>query len=251
MKKILLFIIGLISVYVAQGQTVAKDWIRQACNGETHYLYQELDSENIVVLEFVMMDCSPCVVAANGIKEIIAPYLDAHPGKIRLYSIGFSDSYTCENMRDWQTKNGFTHPVFTSGQTEVAYYGGMGMPTIAIVANDSHYVFYKHQGFANDQKDPIKKAIEAALGMPSGINATEPVSGLKLYPNPVKDYLQLDVPLYNNEKIIITDITGRIVNETELTTNSLDVSGLQAGTYIISVMRGQAVLGRSRFIKVQ
>jgi hypothetical protein len=248
MKRTLLLLTGIFVFQYASAQKVAKDWSRTACNGIPHHLFDELDSQNIVVLEFVMMNCSPCVTAANGIKKVIAPYQQAHPGRIRLYSIGFLDSYTCEEMTDWQTSNGYTHPVFASGQAEVAYYGGMGMPTIAIVANDSHYVFYKNQGYSSKQDQAIRTAIEAALGTPSGITDHKPVISLNVSPNPVSNTLHINTNLGSNDQLVVTDAAGRTVMVEKASTD-LNVSSLQPGVYILNVLNEGRITGRTRFIK--
>lgn len=252
MKKILLLFTGIALCASLQAQTTAKDWWRTSCDGFSHHLFDELDSQHVIVLEFVMMNCSPCVTAANGLTDLIAPYKTTHPGRVHLYSIGFIDSYTCEDMKDWSTFNGFKHPLFVGGQSEVAYYGGMGMPTIVVVANDSHHVFYKKQGYASSHNDAITRAINQALNIPTGIEetATAPV---RIYPNPAADELHIDLPqTVRNGTVIITDLSGRQVMKTTLNgQNPIQVSDLRPGVYFLELFDENTLVGHARFIRAE
>jgi len=64
---------------------------------------------------------------------------------------------------------------------------------------------------------------------------------LRVYPNPVKDFINLSVENLNNESysLKITDLNGRIVYEEILAeqvgTHKINVAGLKPGIYIVSV----------------
>lgn len=60
---------------------------------------------------------------------------------------------------------------------------------------------------------------------------------IKVYPNPASsENITLEIPKSESSKVLITDITGKIVFETLTTSNQVDLSNqLKAGIYLISV----------------
>ncbi|TVQ50122.1 MAG: T9SS C-terminal target domain-containing protein, partial [Saprospirales bacterium] len=79
------------------------------------------------------------------------------------------------------------------------------------------------------------------------------VIDISIYPNPVSDYLQLDLPseLLNNEVTIeVINIQGQTVQQFRFNGNAekLNVSNLPAGTYLLNIISDHFI-GRDRFIK--
>jgi len=68
-------------------------------------------------------------------------------------------------------------------------------------------------------------------------------SNINVYPNPVKDRLQIS-GLELNEQISIYNVAGSMLLNAVLTSNEIDVSGLQPGVYLI---KGESFV--SKFIK--
>ncbi|MCW9038210.1 DUF4397 domain-containing protein [Altibacter sp.] len=88
----------------------------------------------------------------------------------------------------------------------------------------------------------------AALGVDEfGSNA------LRVFPNPTSDILNLSVQGFDlsNTTLQITDMLGRIVAESiNVSDNaSMDVSGLNAGVYQVTILREAAVVYTKRFVK--
>ncbi len=80
----------------------------------------------------------------------------------------------------------------------------------------------------------------------------ERVVGLKLFPNPASDYLNVELEGFHEPilEIEILDIAGRRVLETTLNMDlrKVDISRLQPGVYIIKIRNNERVLAK-RFIK--
>lgn len=57
------------------------------------------------------------------------------------------------------------------------------------------------------------------------------VTGVRVYPNPVKDILTLDIE--NIVEITVSDLAGKIILKKSGTTKSINLSELQAGIYIV------------------
>jgi hypothetical protein len=180
------------------GQSTAFDWTRKNCQDNIeHNLFAELDSGYCVVLDFVMIPyCYGCIFGAAHMQEMLYGYSQTHPGKVRWYLIGFDDGYTCSQLITWSAKNRFfPDGVFTTGAKEVAYYGGMGMPTLAVVGRRDHKVFYTKFGFAPSDTIRIKKAIDEVLSTTSDIYETTLQPEVPtLFPNPAAGELTLAWP---------------------------------------------------------
>ncbi|MBK8627284.1 MAG: T9SS type A sorting domain-containing protein [Saprospiraceae bacterium] len=71
---------------------------------------------------------------------------------------------------------------------------------------------------------------------------------VNIYPNPVSDILYLDTK-ENWTKADIYDISGRIKRSTSLDGQSIDVSGLESGTYFVRLRDGEKV-GVVKFVKL-
>jgi Leucine-rich repeat (LRR) protein len=73
-------------------------------------------------------------------------------------------------------------------------------------------------------------------------------TNINTYPNPVTDILYLETN-ENWTKADIYDISGRIMRSISLDGQSMDVSGLQSGTYFIRLRDGESV-GLVKFVKI-
>lgn len=74
--------------------------------------------------------------------------------------------------------------------------------------------------------------------------------GMKLYPNPSKDFIQIEIPAFGKGYIYlkINDVMGRILSENELKAGqknySIDIKHLPEGTYFLNAQQGE-----KRFVK--
>lgn len=71
---------------------------------------------------------------------------------------------------------------------------------------------------------------------------------VNIYPNPVKEAIYLSGHLLNNSKYIIHDYSGKSVSQGEITGNSIDVSNLRKGLYLIKIYNNKSQ-SINRFIK--
>lgn len=253
MKRSILVILALYFIPIAAyTQTTAMDFNQQDCDGTQHHLFAELDAGSVVVISYVMMNCSSCIVATNELKTITSNFETSNPGRVKLYSMGYLNSYTCAQMNNWRSIGGFTHPVFTGGQAQTDYYGGMGMPTIVVLATNNHSVLFKKLGYSDDDKPGIIAAInEGLLYNPSSINEMN-TSGVRIFPLQATD--QITVKLNNPESgfISISDLTGREVQRSIFTQSisfTEDISSLQRGLYLVNVYSNSSKITTVKIIK--
>lgn len=100
------------------------------------------------------------------------------------------------------------------------------------------------------------------LTTPAGLQAPDntdelpnlTLSYFQLYPNPVAESLVLNYTgdILPTSEIVITDMTGRMILRQSLTEQqqTLDVSRLQAGMYVLTLMEGEKRVEMEKFVKM-
>lgn len=248
----LLPLLALLAVNV-NGQATAMDFQQDDCQGSSHHLFTELDAGKVTILEFVMLNCAPCIVGTNALQGITAEYEISHPGRVQIYSFGFLNSYTCEQIVAWKNDNSYSHAVFNNGEDQVAYYGGMGMPTIVVVGNNEHKVFYKSIGYTPAIDDDIREALDSALKYnPTGIGDDMDFSGPRIYPTLVTDHFYYEPGSKQGDAVIgIYDAFGREVLTFNMAASQktlVPVRGLPKGIYFVQIRQQNELSGSSRII---
>jgi hypothetical protein len=217
MKKNILLLALLSLVWVfnpgSYAQTTAYDFNMDDCNGQMHHLFSELDSGNVVILEYFMRSCSPCIDAGHVLEAMLLNLRAKYGKKVRFYQFAFTNSYTCAQVKDWVTTNGFTSVPFDSGGVQVAYYGGMGMPTTAVVAGKDHKVLFTNSGFSDDDTTIMASSIRAFFDSTLTSIPSTPsiISSVSFYPNPVATKLSISL---NSQKsgmlqLTLTNLEGQ------------------------------------------
>jgi hypothetical protein len=249
MKKYMLLFAFLVPGFLsitALSQETAMDFTQDDCEGIPHQLYSEHDAGKVVILEFVMLNCAPCINGTKALESITAPYETSHPGRVNIYSFGFLNSYTCEQIVGWKNDNGFTHPVFNNGEEQVSYYGGMGMQTIVVTGTNTHKVFFKSIGYTSSMDKEIKAAIDSALLYnPTGIGEKITSDRFRIYPTVFSDNFTVETEenLAGSEVVIFDSfgreiMTSRIPSGGQLT---LQCGSLSKGVYFVRLKSDHAV----------
>ena len=122
---------------------------------------------------------------------------------IYFYNMGFDDAYSCNDISNWVTANGFNSTPFDSGAYQVAYYGGMGMPTVAVVAGPLHEVLFLKSGFNTSDTAIIATAIRNFYGVSVVQENSDLFSAVQLSPNPTSNFINLKFHLKESLKIKI------------------------------------------------
>lgn len=135
--------------------------------GREYDVYSQMDSGFVIVHEYVMMSCRPCITAGKGLEKIVNSLRKLHPGKVKYFQTVFEDETDAATMKKWVKDNGFTpDAVFIKGAKEVAFYGGMGMPTIVVLGGGKrHKGYYKRLGYSPRDNGVIIKAVRRALDL--------------------------------------------------------------------------------------
>ena len=82
-----------------------------------------------------------------------------------------------------------------------------------------------------------------------GLDEADQIEGLKIYPNPAGDYLNIELPETDNFDVNIFDILGNVVmSRTMQGVEQLDVSHLSGGTYTIQIIKDGGLVGMQKLI---
>ena len=256
MKQLTLILFFSFSIFSAVAQvTTAMDWTKTDCvNGTEYTLFDILETNKVVVQEYVMMDCAPCITAGNVLMNLLEDYEALYPGAIVAYQTVYEDFTDCSTLVDWATENEFSNStLFTNGNDEINYYGSMGMPTILIFGGGAtHSVFYYHLGSISSAaaQDEFTTALNTALassGVNTGITTTSD-NTIQIAPNPAQN--ELSVSLLQNATVIIYDITGKIIAQyADVNNTTIDISLFTPGVYYLQAVSDLKIVTSASFIK--
>lgn len=230
----------------AKAQTTAMNYNFIDCAGNSQSIFADLDAGKAVILEFFMNSCSPCITAGQHLEIMKADLLAQYPGMIKAYAFGYTNSYSCTIINNWVTNNGFTSIPSDSGAAQVAYYGGMGMPTIVILGGGSSHTVLgtPYIGFVSSDTTTMANDIRNFLNSTGISENKEIMNSLSLFPNPAASETNLSFNLNSAASldINIVDLTGRnVVNVMNgnvtagVFSKTINTSGLSEGIYYISV----------------
>jgi hypothetical protein len=240
MKKLITVLFAGISL-AAGAQTMAMNFTMNDCNNQMHNLYSELNQNNVAILEFFMMNCQSCIDAGNDIKPMHTALNNQFAGHVLLYDFGYTNSYTCTQVSNWVTTNGFNAVPFDSGAAQVAYYGGFGMPTIAVVAGSGHTVLFTNVGFATSDTGIIADSIRNYFALnPLSAQEIDPDFSFSVFPDPAKDFITVNIEMKGNSTVQfqVMDLSGKTILSDKISAaekKKIYVSSLSNGMYLLKV----------------
>jgi hypothetical protein len=206
-------------------------------------------------MEF-FMTCNMCITAGEQV-EAMKSQLDAeYPGMIDFYQLGYTNSYSCASVTNWINSNGFNSVPFDSGAALVAYYGGFGMPTIAVIAGSGHEVLYTDIGYTSGDTADMATAIHGFFNS-TGVNqvAAAAAATLDVFPNPATTQFSLRLNLEQRAGVTIELFTlngekvSVLANEkmnAGLIQKTFDATAFIPGLYIVKT----TVNGNSSFSRL-
>lgn len=250
MKRSTLFIL-LFSFFILKGfnQGTATNWTIDDCNTVSHTLYNYLDSQEVVVMEFAM-GCGSCTQAAGYLMNLKSQYAITHPGKVNWFYMDYWASNNCSNVTATAAPYAFDAVFAGCMPQKNDYYPSISpMPAIVIAAGNYHTVIYQNLTWYNSDTALIKTAIDQFFNTVGLEN--ENSKDIFLYPNPAKEKLFVNVASNVVSEIEVFDMFGKSIHtdykmEGEIIV--VDIDHLPAGKYVL-VVKGSAIL-RTTFIRL-
>ena len=238
---------------ISKAQTTAMDFTKMDCAGQNHQLFSELDSGNLVIMEFIMT-CNSCIAAGHALETMVANLQAEYPNRVRWYQMAYTNSYTCASMTAWKNTNGFTSAVFDQGAALVAYYGGFGMPTVAVAAGSGHDVLFSNVGFSISDTTAIGIAARNFFATSSTVELPSSIQSFRAYPSPANTSLSVSLNLNESGELMIqlVDLSGKEIMKAAaepvskgVVERNLDVSNVASGIYLVkATINGKSVIER-------
>jgi thiol-disulfide isomerase/thioredoxin len=122
------------------------------------------------------------------------------------------------------------------------YYGaGQPRPGVAFYKKDGTTVLKPY--FNSDANYTNSKNIVTAADFTSGLEDASFVESFKIYPNPVSDFLNVDLKIKEGTDydVFVTDLMGKNVTVMSKNASFLNVASLNAGVYFLNVRTSEGV----------
>lgn len=244
-KSFLLSIALMFVITISKAQT-AMQFSGVDCNSNPVDLFADLDAGKAVILHFYMPSCGSCPPPAQKIQAMANKINAMYPGMVKGYAFPFQNSTTCTYSSSWVSSNSLStlYAPMDSGATQVAYYGGFGMPTVVLLGGTDHRVMFSTQSFSTSDTTIMRDSILNLLNGSTGIEGlTNTVSSFSMFPNPATDNVSINLDLKETSNLLIsvTDITGKqvtIISEEKQNgnvTKQFSTALLPNGNYFIRV----------------
>lgn len=95
---------------------------------------------------------------------------------------------------------------------------------------------------------PLAVSAQYLQESPSGSAQTE--VSFKLYPNPAyTDVVYIKTPQKGNKVVTIYDVFGKVVLTDQIRNQTLDISKLDAGVYLLKIVVGDTTMTRKLIVK--
>ena len=241
-KSIFLSIALMLVLTTSKAQTTAMQFSGLDCSGNTVDLFADLDAGKAVIVFFYMPNCGSCPPPAKKIQAMTNNVNAIHPGMVKGYAFPFQNTTSCSYSSSWVSSNvvPFYIPM-DSGATQVAYYGGMGMPTVVLLGGADHRVMFSTLSFSTSDTTTMKDSIMALLEPSAITNLPGAVSAFNVYPNPANDIVSINLDLNETSNLLVdvTDIAGKqvalILNEKQsgAITKQFNTAALPKGNYLV------------------
>jgi len=241
-----IFLFLLFTGFAARGfsQITAPNWTLNDCSGNPHTLYNYLDSQQVVVMEF-SMGCASCTNAAFKLMDLKAEYDVSHPGKVKFFFMDYWGN-TCADVNATLPAYDFDAGFAGCEAEKDAYYPSIDpMPAVIVAAGNYHTVIFQHHTWLHSDTLAIQQAITQFFNTVGIEPANDPAALVHIYPNPAKDFLTLEWPSAMELQVItIYDMSGRALKTQVVPGGAggkylMPVEGFLPGSYIIE-LRDQA-----------
>ncbi len=240
----IILLLGFLSAF-----SQATDFTTDDCNGITHNLFDSLDAGNVIVIAWVM-PCGPCVTYSLPAYSAVQSFNTSHPNQVDFYLVDDYANTTCPSLINWGIANNMSlNTTFSSADISMTDYGTPGMPKVVVLGGQNHHIYFNENENKINFLD-VQTAINNALNdLTSFTSDLSYGFALDVFPNPVKDIVQVSYFLDRNEEVVfeIIDLSGKIMktintfNHIGNHTIDFHISELEPSHYIFKMSTSERV----------
>lgn len=252
MKHKLFFLFALMFVFtISKAQQTAMQISGLDCNNNPVDMFADLDAGKAVVVFFYMPNCGSCPPPAQNIQTMANNIMNTFPGAVKGFAFPFMNTTTCTYSSSWVSNNGLSmYAPLDSGATQVAYYGGFGMPTVVLLGGIDHHVMWSTQSWVTSDTTIMRDSILGMLAQVGINDLNNTISSVNVFPNPATDKVQVEMNLSQAVaiKVELVNLLGEVVTvvynnnaPSGLLKAQVDTDALSNGIYFIRVSAENAV----------
>lgn len=255
---IILFFAGCISAQTPL--TVAKDFTAKDLDGNTHHLFDYLDNDKYVLIDFFTASCGSCQVYAS---EVNAAYNDfgCNTGNVIFLGINWGSSNAI--VHEFDSVYGAFFPAISGtqggGNRVVDSFQVLSYPTVVLIAPD-------HQILSQYIWPPSQLALDSIISAHGGIMQTcnvgaetnprqKPASSLLVWPNPATDKVNINVRSRPGAEVSIYSSQGSLVRKLKIddfpeggTWQLNEITGMLPGIYLFVLKEDGTIIATSKLI---
>lgn len=258
---VLLFFIINSSVYAQL--TEAVDFTVVDTKNDTFQLFKLLDSGYFVLMDFGTLWCGACRLSVPALKNYWKKY---HSNKGCFYVISFfiDQRETTGNVKGFMAHDTITYPVCAMDSNYYQlddiwwhYTANQSIPAFVLISPDRTIPYMRFGSITGNSIAYVDSIIGSYLQDAVCYNLnTDDIKTMnnevEIFPNPATTAITIQTQVSKNEQsvIIIQNILGEEILYTKIpNSQTIDISALQQGIYILQLRKENRIIATQKFIK--
>jgi thiol-disulfide isomerase/thioredoxin len=258
--SILFFIYTAANVSAQTSLTIATDFSAKDLTGKTHHLYDYLDNNSYVLLDFFTTSCGSCQTYASQVSAAFSDF-GCNTGNVIVLGLNWGSNNA--NVHAFDSVYGAFYPAISGlqggGNRVVDSFQVASYPTVILIAPDRQIVEQYIWPPSQMQLDSI---IQSHGGLMKTCNVDieeNNISGkespITVWPNPAKGVVNIGANTGDDIEISIMYSNGRLQGKYPWDENSgkreyriKDIYGLSPGLYIVILKKDGIVIGARKLV---
>jgi thiol-disulfide isomerase/thioredoxin len=263
LKRFVLFLIITFSAVCISAQTpltTAKDFSVKDLEGTTYHLFDILDSNNYVLIDFFTTSCGSCQTYAS---EVSAAYSDFGCNSGNVVVLGINWGSNNVNVHAFDSVYGAFYPAISGlqggGNRVVDSFQVLSYPTVILIAPDRQIIEQYIWPPSQQQLDSIIQS-HGGLMLPCTVglgksNIPDTESQLAVWPNPSQGSVSIGAISGEGMEISIMSSQGQLagkypwndshgINEFQIK----KLSGLSPGLFIVILKQDGTIVGTRKLV---
>lgn len=205
------------------GSNPSYDWTVNGNSVSSDSVYTTTTLADGDVVQVVIASDYACVTDTNAMSQTISMVVNAVPSQPTISVDVDILTSSADFNNQWQF-NG-------------ADISGAVNKTYQFTQNGSYTVYVVENGCGSDTSN-------AFVVTNAGLEEVDMYQSLKVYPNPTNGKFILEMDVVEAQNGVITDLNGKVISSFDLNgkSNSIDISSLEAGVYLVKVNTPQRSL---------
>lgn len=259
MKIVTLVSIMILSlgIFAQTPLTEAVDFTAKTTEGETIHLFEYLEQDKLVVIDFFSTSCGPC---AEYAPEIQASHEDFGSNEGNVIFLGICWGDNDEGVAYFDSVHGITYPSvsgFDGGGNQImSMYQVQSYPTVILIDTDGSIL---NQYIWEPTTENINDEVIAAGGILTSVEDkfAENLNDISVFPSPANEKAFLNFKLDKNSiiEIKLFDMLGNeleTVQKNYLQTGEhrigMNISSYKPGSYLVGIIRDNRMINTQRLI---